>query len=100
MRILVIGLVVSCFGSMYAGTLPSDFHFRAPSNERVSFITQFKEYEEEKAQHACQGQEEFELIDPSAESCIIQNVHNEKISFLEKCKEWIAQAIAFLFMNK
>lgn len=92
MKILLIGLLITSY-SCFAGVLPADFHFRAPSNERVSFVTQFKEYEEEKAEH-----ENYEGL--SEQEQILQKSDEQEMSFFEKCKNFIMELIALLSMKR
>jgi hypothetical protein len=92
MKILLIGLLItSC--SCFAGTLPADFHFRAPSSERISIITQLKEYEEEKArQKNCAGLSE--------QGQILQKNNEHDMNFFKRCKKFIMELIALLSMKR
>jgi hypothetical protein len=92
MKILLIGLLISTC-NCYAGVLPADFHFRAPSNERVSFVTQFKEYEEEKAEHE-------NCVELSEQEQNFQKSDQHELSFFEKCKNFIMELIALFSMKR
>lgn len=97
MKILYISLLLSSFGCMYAGTLPADFHFKSASNERTSFITQYKEYEEAKAEHHKEN-ETSEIIQQEATD--IDQYESYKLSLFERCKKFIIELIAFLSIKK
>lgn len=97
MKVLYISLLLSSFGCMYAGTLPADFHFKSVGSKRTSFITQYKEYEEEKI-----GQDnEHESFDcVKQEATDIDQYDSHKLSLFERCKKIIVEFITFLSMKR
>lgn len=82
---------------MYAGTLPADFHFKSAGNKRTSFITQYKEYEEDKVGHNNEL-EAFEVVKQEATDIDQYDAH--ELSLFEKCKKLIVEFIAFLSIKQ
>ena len=99
MRILPIIMIASTLSSLCAGTLPADFHFEPAGNERTSFISQWKEYEENKARQELENQGLVDASLPNA-SPAAQEDKEAGHSFLKKCRQLLAQAFAFLSTKK
>lgn len=99
MKLLYISLLVSFFGSLSAGILPSDFSFRAPTDQRVSFVKQFKEYEEEKnfSEHQTIVKDEVAELSPK-QGCHEKN-NEQELTLFEKCRKFIIELFA-LFSSK
>jgi len=99
-RILPILMISSMVTGLCAGSLPADFKFKpADDNKRTSFISQFKEYQEDKeeAMHPTQGQMLFkhdssQLIEAHD---TIEDDKKVQVDFIGKCRKLIAQVFAY-----
>lgn len=96
MEFIKISLLIGSFGSIYAGSLPVDFHFKKATDERTSFISQYKEYTENKILSGEFVDKEDSLSDQELRNLMEQS--DKKASFLEQCRKFIVQAIAYLSM--
>ena len=105
MKILPILMISSMFTGLCAGTLPEGFKFgSADGNKRTSIVSQFKAYEEEQIKNADAGQGKASLKQGAPATTeafdLIEEHKTEQVSFIEKCRQLIAQFIAYVSAKK
>ncbi len=99
MKVLPIILMSCVFSGVYAGVLPADFHFKsADDTKRTSFISQFKEYQEQQegAHNPILGQSP----QPIEAHDTVKSNEDVQVNFIEKCKKLVAQVITYFTFDK
>jgi len=97
-------LVISSVTCLNAGVLPADFHFKSADGRRTSFMSQFRDYEEEKVLNDATFKPELYIKSKSIEDLeqpLQVDSNNEKINqFIERIKLIIAQIYKSLSMKR
>jgi len=101
-RILSIVMTISLFSSVFAGTLPADFKFKSAGNDRTSFISQFKEYQDQKENAVNENQEQALLSGISSTEKVDNHDEIEKNSnyVMRKVSNFFAGIMAYFSVNK